>query len=82
MNMQRERGQAIMEEYIGKTLRVLVSEVEADEDSGYSCVGRAWFQSDMDSVVIFSGDKLRPGDFTEVLIDDVIDLDLYGYQQR
>ncbi len=61
---------------VGKTLRVLVEEI--DEDGSY--IGRSYMDApEIDNSVIFTSEKpLKPGQFTDVLIEDAFDYDITG----
>lgn len=76
MRAQLEISLESNKEKIGKTLRVLVE--EQDEDGSY--VGRTEFDApEIDNSVLFtSQNKLKAGDFVNVLIEDAFDYDLVG----
>lgn len=63
--------------YVGKTLEVIVDELE--EDGSY--VGRTQYDApDIDNSVLFTCDEpLVPGDFVWVTITDAFDYDLVGH---
>ncbi|NLP30519.1 MAG: 30S ribosomal protein S12 methylthiotransferase RimO [Clostridiales bacterium] len=65
--------------HIGKTIEVLVEEIEAD-----SYIGRTEYDSpEIDNSVIFTSDEqLKPGDFVFVKISDAFDYDLVGYHVK
>ena len=91
LGLHRELMTPMLESYVGQILEVLVEaevpaeDVPADADppisneppSTYLC--RAWFQSpDIDGVVFVSGGTAEPGTFIKVLVEDVIDVDLFA----
>jgi ribosomal protein S12 methylthiotransferase len=65
--------------HIGKTIEVLVEEIETD-----SYIGRTEYDSpEIDNSVIFTSDEqLKPGDFVFVKISDAFDYDLVGYHVK
>ncbi|MBR0139799.1 MAG: 30S ribosomal protein S12 methylthiotransferase RimO [Firmicutes bacterium] len=76
MEIQRSISLEHNRALIGRTLKVLVEEI--DEDGTY--IGRSEMDApEIDNSVIFSSEKpLKPGDFTEVLIEDAFDYDITG----
>lgn len=80
MTKQLEISLASNEEKIGKTLEVLVEEM--DEDGSY--IGRSIYDApEIDNSVIFtSGRPCEPGDIVAVKITDAFDYDLIGRMEE
>jgi ribosomal protein S12 methylthiotransferase len=80
MRLQLEISYEHNQELIGKTLEVLVEEI--DEDGSY--IGRSMYDApEIDNSVIFTSDKEhKPGDFVTVTINDAYDYDLVGYESE
>ena len=77
MEAQREVSLQSQRETIGKTFRVLVDSVSADD-----IVGRTQFDSpevDPEIHIKPSDAVVRPGDFINVTVDDATDYELYGH---
>ncbi len=76
MELQRAISLRHNEELVGKTLEVLVEEL----DSPGVYIGRTEYDApDIDNAVIFSSKKkLKPGSFVKVKITDAFDYDLNG----
>ena len=75
MNAQMLSSEKLMENHVGKTLEVLITE-KADE--GY--IGRSYLDSpDIDGIVMVQADrKLEPGEFVQVEITEATAYDLGG----
>lgn len=80
MTKQLEIALASNEDKIGKTLEVLVEEIE--EDGSY--IGRSRYDApEIDNSVIFTADtKCMPGDIVSVKITDAFDYDLVGRMEE
>ena len=77
LQLQAEIMDAFCESFVGKTIRVLC--LDYDEESEL-LVGRSWADSpDIDGLVFFEG-ECKPGEMTDVLIDETDDGYLYGTQ--
>lgn len=78
MSQQREIARGIQENYIGKTVRVLVDEKDASELGLF--LGRTEGDApEVDGqVMIHSKSELAPGDFVNVRVTDALDYDLIG----
>ena len=75
MQLQAEIMDDFCESFVGKTVRVLC--LDYDEESEL-LVGRSWADSpDIDGLVFFEG-ECKPGEMTDVLIDETDDGYLYG----
>jgi len=76
MQLQRQIALKNNRKLIGKTLRVLVEDIE--DDSTY--IGRSYMDApDIDDSVIFTSQTpLKPGDFADVYITDAFDYDITG----
>ncbi len=78
--VHRQLSEQYLSELIGNEVEVLVEEVFPQE---HACTGRAWFDApEIDGVVNIQGQNCRAGDHVSVLIDDVIDIDLFGEAQK
>ena len=76
MELQAPIMDEFCKSFIGKTLRVLYE--YDDEDSGLR-VGRCYADSpDIDGLVLFTGQRAKPGEMAEVLISGTEDGLLYG----
>lgn len=75
MNAQMLSSEKLMENHVGKTLEVLITE-KADE--GY--IGRSYLDSpDIDGIVMVQADRnLEPGEFVQVKITEATAYDLGG----
>ena len=75
MNAQMLSSEKLMENHVGKTLEVLITE-KADE--GY--IGRSYLDSpDIDGIVMVQADRnLKPGEFVQVEITEATAYDLGG----
>ena len=75
MSLQQEISRSVNEKFLGKTLKVLIDEVD---DGSY--LGRSQFDApEVDGLVyVNSRKKLEPGDFTDVKITDTLEYDLVG----
>lgn len=78
MQLQQEISQSVMKKYIGKTLKVLVDDLENLEEHVYS--GRSEYDApDVDGLVYVHANKeLKVGDFVNVRISDSCEYDLIG----
>ncbi len=78
MNLQQEISEEIQQGYVGRTLKVLIDEPQANEEDMY--IGRSEYDApDVDGVVyVHSAQKLQPGDFVDVKILDSYEYDLTG----
>ena len=77
LQLQAEIMDDFCESFVGKTVRVLC--LDYDEESEL-LVGRSWADSpDIDGLVFFEG-ECKPGEMTDVLIDETDDGYLYGTQ--
>jgi ribosomal protein S12 methylthiotransferase len=77
LKRQQERMRQLLEDYVGRTVDVLIEERSDDEDDVF--IGRAWFQApEIDGVTIVRGDGIHVGEIRPVKITDVIDADLFG----
>ncbi len=75
MEAQREISADVLAAQVGKTLDVLIDEVDEDGATGRS----AWDAPDIDgSVFIEDGQGLKPGDFVRVTIVDSDEYDLWA----
>lgn len=77
MTVQREISRKNLEKYIGKTLEVLVEEINSDVIIGRSFVDTP----EIDGVVYVEGDlrkDIKLGDFINVEIVDVLEYDMVG----
>ena len=76
MSLQREISLENNKKLIGKTLKVLVEEM--NDDNTY--IGRSYMDApEIDNSVIFTSDRiLSPGTFVNVLITDAFDYDITG----
>ncbi|MBW6513680.1 MAG: 30S ribosomal protein S12 methylthiotransferase RimO [Candidatus Syntrophosphaera sp.] len=78
LGLQHERMTALLEEYVGKNIEVLIEERTEGEEEGLY-LGRAWFQApEVDGGTYVRGSGLKPGEIRSVQITDVIDADLFG----
>jgi ribosomal protein S12 methylthiotransferase len=66
------------EDRVGERVRVLVEELDVDEDGGAVAVGRAGHQGPDDAATVISlGDlQVAVGDFVDALVVDVDGVDL------
>jgi len=78
MDIQKDISKDIQQAYIGRTLKVLIDDQQADEENVY--IGRSEFDApDVDGVVyVHSSQPLKPGDFVNVDIIDAYEYDLTG----
>jgi ribosomal protein S12 methylthiotransferase len=76
LTLHRGLSEQYLADYIGTEVEVLVEESGRGTDS---CTGRAWFDApEIDGIVSFSGKGCQPGEIVKVMIEDVIDIDLFG----
>ncbi|MCQ2553966.1 MAG: radical SAM protein, partial [Clostridia bacterium] len=80
MELQRQISLEKNESYIGKTIQVMVEEI--DEEGAY--IGRSIYDAEgIDNGVIFTSKKKRkPGDIVNVYIKDAFDYDLSGEETK
>ena len=78
MQVQQEISQSMMKRHVGKTLKVLVDDLENLEEKVYS--GRSEYDApEVDGLVYIHADKeLKVGDFVNVKISDSCEYDLIG----
>ncbi len=75
MAVQREVSAEVLATQVGKTLEVLIDEVDDDGATGRS----AWDAPEIDgSVFIGDGEGLKPGDLIRATVTDSDDYDLWG----
>lgn len=75
MNAQMQSSEKLMEDHVGRTLEVLITE---NTDEGY--IGRSYLDSpDIDGIVMVQADReLEPGEFVKVKITEATAYDLGG----
>src|SRR5208337_2065005 len=79
MAAQQEISAEVLASQIGKTLDVLIDEVDEDGATGRS----AWDAPEIDGAVfVAGGEALKPGDAVRVKITEAGDYDLWGELQR
>lgn len=78
MTLQRDISKSVQEQFIGKTLKVLIDEGQREEANVY--LGRSEYDApEVDGVVyVRSQLALSPGDFVKVKITDAYEYDLAG----
>ncbi len=78
MRLQQEISQSITEKFIGKTLKVLIDDLENKEEGVYS--GRSEYDApEVDGIVYVHADRgLKIGEFVDVKISDSCEYDLIG----
>lgn len=78
MQIQQDISEQIQQAYIGKILKVLIDEPQANEEGLY--LGRSEYDApDVDGMVYVHADRpLRPGEFVDVKIIDALAYDLVG----
>jgi len=75
MEIQRDISMHRNQAYVGRTVQVLVDEVDADGEA----VGRTEADApEVDNEVLLSGNDLVPGTFVEAAITDALEYDLVG----
>ena len=75
---QRERMTEMLEQIVGSTVEVLIEDLPDDDEEGLFS-GRAWFQApEIDGLAFVRGEGLAPGQIRRVIIEDVIESDLFG----
>ena len=78
MALQREISFARNQRYVGRTIDVLVDEVNVDRD-GINAVGRTEADApEVDNEVLLTGDRVPQGGFVRVNITDALEYDLVG----
>lgn len=78
MREQQEISRQVQQAFVGRTLRVLIEEKQANEAHLY--LGRSAYDApEVDGVVYVRSEKnLKPGDFVDVKITDAYEYDLEG----
>ncbi|HLF17348.1 MAG TPA: 30S ribosomal protein S12 methylthiotransferase RimO [Candidatus Omnitrophota bacterium] len=78
MRVQQDISRDIQASYVGRTLKVLIDEVQHQTKGIY--LGRSEYDApDVDGIVyVHSSRKLKPGDFVSVQINDAYEYDLSG----
>lgn len=78
MQIQQEISEEIQQGYIGRTLRVMIDEKQANEEGLY--LGRSEYDApDVDGLVYVHSERpLAPGEFVDVKILDALAYDLVG----
>ncbi|MBP9854115.1 MAG: 30S ribosomal protein S12 methylthiotransferase RimO [Candidatus Omnitrophica bacterium] len=78
MKIQKDISQEIQDNYIGRTLKVLIDEKQENEENTY--IGRSEYDApDVDGVVFVRSEKpLKAGEFVQVKITDAFAYDLTG----
>ena len=78
MAQQQEISQSLNDSHVGRRLRILLDEVDAEEPGTY--LGRSQADApEVDGQVIVRSDTpLMPGEFVEVEITDALEYDLVG----
>ena len=78
MQVQQDISQSMMKKNLGKTLKVLIDDVENAEEHVYS--GRSEFDApEVDGIVYVHADKeLAVGEFVHAKISDSCEYDLIG----
>jgi len=78
MQVQQGISQSLTKQFIGKTLRVLIDDLENEEENVYS--GRSEYDApDVDGIVYVHANRtLNSGDFVDVKITDACEYDLVG----
>ncbi len=87
MRLQLDISRAHNEEMVGRILNVLVEGIDEENDDYITYAGRSEYDApEIDGSVIFrvpaSENRLEPGDFISVLIEDAFDYDLTGTAVR
>ena len=78
MRIQQDISEEIQQSYIGRTLRVMIDEKQANEEGLY--LGRSEYDApEVDGLVYVHSDRpLTPGEFVDVKILDALAYDLVG----
>ena len=78
MKDQRDISKSIQENFVGRTLRVMIDEKQSGTEGVY--LGRSEYDApDVDGLIYVHSDKtLLPGDFVAVKISDALEYDLVG----
>jgi len=78
MSMQKKISSDIQENFVGRTLRVMIDEQQKNEENIF--LGRSAYDApDVDGIVyVRSLEQLKPGDFIDVHITECLEYDLLG----